>query len=174
MIIALSGYAGSGKDTVGARLVKAHGFRRFAFADKVRELTYATDKRVRLLVDKHGWDEAKKTPYVRAALQNIGQSAREILGPDIWIDQFNRFHKYWKQNIVITDMRYLNEMRRLSMLDHFPVIFARVTREGVGPVNNHPSETELENEDFDYYIQNDRSIEDLHKTVDMIVALNSF
>lgn len=42
-IIALGGYAGAGKDTVGQHLVSAHGFRRFAHADVLRDVLFELD-----------------------------------------------------------------------------------------------------------------------------------
>ena len=38
MIIGLTGYARSGKDTVAKILVDNYGYKRIAFADKIREL----------------------------------------------------------------------------------------------------------------------------------------
>ena len=40
MIIGLSGYARSGKDTVAETLVNEYGFKRVAFADKIKDLLY--------------------------------------------------------------------------------------------------------------------------------------
>jgi dephospho-CoA kinase len=40
-VIGLTGYAQTGKDTVGEILVRDHGFKRVAFADAVRECVYA-------------------------------------------------------------------------------------------------------------------------------------
>ena len=38
LIILLRGYSGAGKDTVGSMLVSKHGFRRFAFADGLKQM----------------------------------------------------------------------------------------------------------------------------------------
>ena len=43
MIIGLTGYAQSGKDTVAKILIEQYGFTRVAFADKIRELLYEMD-----------------------------------------------------------------------------------------------------------------------------------
>ncbi len=43
MIIGLTGYAQSGKDTVANILVERYGFTRVAFADKIREFLYETN-----------------------------------------------------------------------------------------------------------------------------------
>ncbi|WP_277209196.1 hypothetical protein [Isoptericola croceus] len=42
-IVALSGYARAGKDTVADRLVEAHGYRKFAHADVLRESLFELD-----------------------------------------------------------------------------------------------------------------------------------
>mgnify|MGYP006283771541 FL=1 len=40
MIIGLTGYAQSGKDTVASLLVEHYGYERVAFADKIRSFLY--------------------------------------------------------------------------------------------------------------------------------------
>ena len=90
MIIGLAGYAGAGKDTVGNILIEKHGFRRVAFADKIRSLVYDINPQVggltlKDIVDKDGWDVAKAIPEVRRLLQDTGIAGRNLLGEDIWI-----------------------------------------------------------------------------------------
>jgi hypothetical protein len=71
MIIGLSGYAQSGKDTVAKILVDHYGFRRVAFADKIKEMVLETNPIV--FIDEHqrtwraaeyvswkGWEKAKQ------------------------------------------------------------------------------------------------------------------
>ena len=65
MIIGLTGYAQSGKDTVAKILVENYGFTRIAFADKIREFLYETNPMydsivgeplfVKAKVDRDGW-----------------------------------------------------------------------------------------------------------------------
>jgi hypothetical protein len=43
MIIGLTGKAGSGKDTIGKYIESEYGFKRVAFADKLKELAYASN-----------------------------------------------------------------------------------------------------------------------------------
>jgi len=90
MIIGLSGYAQSGKDTVADVLVKEYGFERVTFADPIRKILYAIDPKINgnslvELVDDYGWDIAKKNPEVREMLQHLGYSARVHIYQDIWI-----------------------------------------------------------------------------------------
>jgi len=91
-IIALSGFARSGKDEVAKILVEDCGFMRVAFADKLREVLYALDPicghsyydkspdliTVQDVIDKYGWNGYKETEYgqeIRRLLQRLGTEA---------------------------------------------------------------------------------------------------
>jgi 50S ribosomal subunit-associated GTPase HflX len=53
MIIGLSGYAQVGKDTVANILVQHHGYKRVAFADKIRECLFALDPIIAVRLSTH-------------------------------------------------------------------------------------------------------------------------
>ena len=93
MIIGLSGYAQSGKDTVAELLCLNYGYQRMAFADPMREALYRLnpsivlndtdyyDKPLQTLVDEQGWDAVKQNPDVRALLQRMGtEVGRQMFG----------------------------------------------------------------------------------------------
>jgi hypothetical protein len=174
MIIGLSGYAQSGKDTIAKVLVEEYGYTRVAFADKIRELLYKTNPLVacspsgylRDLVDRVGWDEAKKESQVRKLLQDIGVAARETFGKNFWIEQavghFNSDDK-----IVFTDVRFKNEVERLKYYSTSQIW--RVYRPGVSAVNSHVSESELEGYPFDHTIVNDSGLNDLKQTIGLLL-----
>lgn len=164
MIIGLSGYAQSGKDTIGSFLVKEHGFTRFAFADALKEVVYRLNPvavqqadgvsemplRVAHLVDSLGWEEAKKEPEVRRLLQVMGTEAgRQVLGENIWVDTV--LNQVGDQDAVITDCRFPNEAQAVKDRGGFVV---RVIRDGVDAVNAHPSETSLDDWPFDTWFKN--------------------
>ena len=171
MIIGLSGYAQSGKDTVAEILVRKFGFQRVAFADPIREFCYDFNPIVgyvanepiflRNVVDRDGWEVAKKNPQVRQTLQAVGVSARNIFGENFWIDRALRrtdiFGKW-----VITDVRFRNEANAIWNLPAMaPGQVWRVERPGVAAVNSHVSETQLDDYPFDCTIVNAGSLEDL-------------
>lgn len=179
MIIGLSGYAQSGKDTAAEVLVD-RGFKRVAFADVLRDMAYAIDPIVRVgsendpdyetviafsplsnLIDIFGWDVAKEdNDDVRRLLQRLGTEAgRDILGENIWVDTaLSRA----EGDIVVTDVRFPNEVRGIEERGG---VVVRITRPGVGPKNTHASETSLEDWEFEYTVLNDGSIEDLHQNL---------
>ena len=84
MIIGLSGYAQSGKDTVAELLCLNYGFKRISFALPMRDAIYTLNPyiindglgdgnwRVADEVDEHGWDIAKQHPEVRRLMQVFG------------------------------------------------------------------------------------------------------
>lgn len=184
MIIGISGYAQSGKDSTANVLVEKHGFERHAFADTMRDCLLAVNpivdvehdecgccmggfKRLKDIIDEIGWDRAKvEYPEVRQLMQRLGtEMGRNILGVNIWVDTFfNRFGHI--ENLVIPDTRFENEYDGIYNRGG---IVIRINRPGVGPANDHISETGLDEFDFSYWINNDGTLDDLADLLDMIV-----
>ena len=173
VVVGISGYARSGKDTVAQEFVKHHGYERIALADALKTFLYHLNPvamtsprwRVAEVVERVGWEDAKKVLEIRGLLQRLGTDAgRTVLGDEIWIDTL--FFSDHGARIVVPDVRFPNEADAIKSRGGFMV---RVNRPGVGPVNGHQSETALEDYAFDYVIENDREIEDLAGPVDRIV-----
>ena len=72
-------------------------------------------------------------------------------------------------NWVITDTRFPNEADAIRKKDG---ILIRVERPGVKPVNNHASETSLDDYNFDHYIPNDGTVEDLAEKIKDILKFH--
>lgn len=180
MLIGLTGYANSGKDTVAEILVREHGFVRYAFADKLRELLYAMNPTVDTqdeyaplqdVVDRRGWDDAKRhIPEVREMLQRVGVWHRENISEDFWVrlvkDQIT--HEQLTAGVVVTDCRFSNES---AWVRSWGGAVMRVTRPGVGPVNDHCSE-KLDFE-ADVELGNVGDLDDLAENVRTAVELFS-
>lgn len=166
LIIGLTGYAQSGKNTLADMLVGKFGFEQRAFADSLRGILYALNPRlpepnwaevgdgfgqagvvrVQDYIDKYGWEYAKtKVPEVRQLLQRLGtEGGRAFLGDNVWVDGL--FNKPHAARLVLTDCRFPSEINAVK--DRGGVV-VRVEREGYGPVNDHISETaSLGLEDF--------------------------
>lgn len=75
-------------------------------------------------------------------------------------DEYNSYPD--ESNWIITDCRFPNEAE--AVRDRGGVII-RINRPGVTAVNAHPSETALDDYDFDDVIVNDGSIQDLYEKV---------
>ncbi|WP_144721191.1 hypothetical protein [Cellulosimicrobium sp. TH-20] len=193
-LIGMSGRKQSGKNTFAAHLVREYDYVEVAFADALRDMALAIDPivRARFVLDPHdpdrlgrvekirlsaavkdlGWDRAKElVPEVRLFLQRLGtDGVRRIIGEDIWVDTLSeRISKLlWDgRDVVVTDVRFPNEARLIKRLSGFLV---RVERPGL-PHDEHPhvSEVALDDfADFDFVVQNDRAIEDLHRKADLV------
>lgn len=165
MIIGLTGYAQSGKDSVANILVENYGYQRVAFADPIRDLLYATNPmlkegyRVKGLVDVYGWDRVKVDyPEARRLLQELGVGARKVFGDMFWVKQALRQLEV-EGNFVITDVRYPNEAKAIR--EHQGSQIWRVKRSGVDAVNSHESESAMDGEKVDQIFVNNGTLEDL-------------
>lgn len=118
---------------------------------------------------------------VREFLQKLGTEAmRDGLHTNVWVnalfadyirndDKLIRITEEnleeWQEgkypNWIITDMRFPNEMEAVELREGITI---RVVRPGTF-VGTHPSETALDDADFDYEIINDGTIEDLVEKV---------
>lgn len=126
-LIGLTGFARSGKDSVGSILVQ-EGFTRFAFADRVKDLALAIDplitcagpisvQHLSQVVTEKGWEEAKGNPEVRRTLIKVGEGARIIFGDNIWVDDLERAcSSLDPRPLVVTDVRYENEAEYIRSL----------------------------------------------------------
>jgi len=165
MIIGLTGYAQSGKDTVANILVENYGYQRVAFADPIRDLLYATNPmlkegyRVQGLVDVYGWDRVKVDyPEARRLLQDLGVGARKVFGEQFWVQQaLKKVH--FEGNYVITDVRYPNEASAIRKYDNAQIW--RIKRSGINPVNTHVSETAMDGEKVEQIFMNNGTVDDL-------------
>lgn len=145
-LIALVGFIGSGKDTVGRHLVEEHGFRDMAFADALKDTCAAMFCWDRVMLDGKNpqsrewrnqvdpwWAAKLSIPHFtpRWALQNIGtEILRRHFNDNLWIHNVNRRIERIREEdpqarIVLTDGRFPNE---LDMVRNLGGTIARVRR----------------------------------------------
>lgn len=170
MIIGLSGYARSGKDTVADWLCLNYGYKRMSFAQPMRDAVYKLNpyveggNRVTDLVDEYGWDVAKSNPEVRRLLQVFGtEVGREQFGENFWVQQ--AFDKLESTKIVFSDVRFPNEAQEIQQ---YGGQVWRVNRHNHTPVNTHKSEHAMDNFMFKHVIYNDGSLDDLLNDCEML------
>lgn len=167
--IGLIGYSQAGKDTVASILVERYGYTRVAFADKIREFLYDLNPMVACsptgylqdLVNLVGWDAAKQEPQVRRLLQDLGNSARKTIDENVWVT-LALGNIDVNQRVVITDVRFENEAMMIKLMGGQ---LWRVKRLGIGPVNDHVSESELEGYKVDQIFVNNGTLKDLELLV---------
>ena len=176
MIIGLTGYAQSGKDTV-AKLFVNNGFTQMAFADPMREALLQLNPLITVgghyahlqdAVKKLGWEDLKKlSPQVRPLLQRMGtEVGREMFGENFWVDlALQRAAEH--RDVVFSDVRFKNEAD--AIVERGGAII-RILREGTLPANSHRSETEMDDYPVDYVIGNHGLPEDLYPKVNILLA----
>lgn len=180
-IVGLTGYAESGKDTAGSVLVQRHGFVRDFFAKVLKDFAYDVDPFVQLadgrfvryaeLVDQVGVDVAKGNPDVRRYLQRLGtEGGRKHIHPDVWVRPVMERALASSSPVVITDVRFPNEVDAVRSNGG---VVIRVNRPGCEPVNTHASDAGIGDLEVDIDIDNDGTVEDLHRKVEEALGLAS-
>jgi hypothetical protein len=88
-----------------------------------------------------------------------------MFSEDFWVDYaLNSIPDGTKA--VIADVRYPNEADAIRKLGGKVI---RVQRDGVVAANEHPSESALNDYEFDVVLNNNRDIDGLHLLVDSVV-----
>lgn len=166
------GGPGAGKDTAAGLLSMHHNFMPHAFADALRDFVYAIDPGWAMACDTIGYDLAKtRVEGFRGRLVEVGNAARQSIGPDVWIDALDERvgpHLAAECKVVVSDVRYLNEA---EFIREYGGAVVGIDRPG------HAPETPESNEVFlaaDEYVCNDGSITALWAELDALVDyLNS-
>ena len=174
--IALSGPARSGKDTAAKYLIENYGYTKVSFAAPIREALYRLNPKITLDgvcnvslqvgVNIYGWDAMKThAPEIRGLLQRFGtEVGREMFGDDIWVNiAIAEALKHDKA--VFTDCRYPNEAEAVRSIGG--EVWS-ISRDGVGPVNDHTSENAMVDYKFDQFVSNDSTLESLHEQLNAI------
>ena len=185
MIIGVVGYISSGKGTVGDILEREHGYKKFAFADALKDAVASifvwprgllegdtnASRAFRERIDpwwshKFGYEV---TP--RLILQKFGTEAcRNGIADNIWIAALEkRIHGY--EDVVITDCRFPNE---IDFIRSAGGVLIRVKR-GDDPSPEelskmHISETAWNSYDPDFVIHNEGTKDDLKENVKIILT----
>jgi hypothetical protein len=143
--IGFAGQAQNGKDTAAdwlrAKLnenMAEEFWYRSAFAKNVKRIFCEVFGKDQYFVEK--WKTNPEAPpdldmAVRPALQFIGDGFRQIKG-SIWIDMMFRTTT---QPTIISDARYINELRAIKMHGGLVVVIARP-----GSINNDPNGSEAQ------------------------------
>ena len=197
MIIGICGFIGSGKDTVADYLVNFHEFRRESFASTLKDAVSAVFGWDRTLLEGRTkearewreqvdpwWAERLAMPTLtpRWVLQYWGtEVCRKAFHDDIWIASLENKLRNSKDNVVISDCRFPNEISSIRNAGgkivwvkrgELPIWYetALAANQGSNIAINelkmlkiHASETAWVGTEFDYIIENHGTIDDLYK-----------
>jgi hypothetical protein len=188
MIIALSGYAKSGKDTVAEIIkeIQPNKWEVKKFSGKLKTIASILlgipehmfedqDFKSEILGEEwwKNYGDFYHQTTVRDFLQLLGTDAiRNGLHTNAWVNALmadykpRKMDQYSPSNWIITDCRFPNEAQAVK--DNGGVVI-RIVRPGIEPVNAHPSETALDNWDFDFRIANASDKVALKQTIEVLL-----
>jgi hypothetical protein len=173
MIIGLNGRMQSGKDTVATILAENfNNIQRGAFARKLKQsgasaLDISTEQLEDLklngtiIISGSDWTHEISG---RQYLQYYGTEAhRDVFGDDFWVEQVLDKPVTDGHILVVTDMRFPNEIS--GVLDRGGIAVKIRRAEADNKPILHPSEQTLPDEQFDYFLDNNGSMAELHENV---------
>jgi len=209
MIIGLVGFIGSGKDTAADYLVNFYGFRRDSFANSLKDAVsfiFGWDRTLlegktkesrawREQVDMW-WAERLSIPHLtpRWILQYWGTEVlRNHFHDDIWIASLENRLRKTTDNIVISDVRFPNEIQSIHNSGGIVVRIKRgldpdwyqdAVNVNKGPTNLswaisksrleelkiHTSETSWVGLNIDHTLENDSTIDDLFQKISNLIS----
>lgn len=209
MIIGFVGQIGAGKDTAADYLVNFHGFRRDSFANSLKDaisIVFGWDRALLegRTTESREWRDQVDTWWANR-LNNPNLTPRWVLQywgtevcrvgfhDDIWIASLENRLRKTSDNIVISDVRFPNEIAAIHKSGGIVVRVKRgedpdwmTAAESVnrGPVNNmtwslskeylrkagiHASEYSWVGGDIDYAVSNNSTIDDLFRQLANVV-----
>ena len=208
MIIGICGFIGSGKDTVADYLVNVHQYRRESFATTLKDAVanvFGWDRTLlegrtkqarewREQVDTW-WAERLDMPNLtpRFILQHWGTNlCRRYFHDDIWIASLENKLRNAKDDIVISDCRFPNEIRGIKQSGGIVVRVCRgpdpdwyehaenynlgpskigwaIGKDHLEKARVHPSEYSWIGSKFDFVLDNNGTLDQLYQQINDLV-----
>jgi hypothetical protein len=203
MIIGICGFIGSGKDTVADYLVNFHEFRRESFANTLKDAVSSVFGWDRTMLEGRTkearewreqvdpwWAERLAMPTLtpRWVLQYWGtEVCRKSFHDDIWIASLENKLRNSKDDVVISDCRFPNEIQSIKNAGGMIIWVKRGklpdwydtalgANDGILPdqellkkLKIHASETAWVGTEFDSELENNSSIDELYLKIESLV-----
>lgn len=208
-IIAICGFIGSGKDTIADYLVNFHGYKRESFANSLKDavsVVFGWDREMLEGRTKQSreWRETKDEWWSKRLKQDITprwvlqywgtEVVRRGFHDDMWVASLEHRLMSSKDDIVITDCRFPNEIKALKNIGATVLRVKRgpepewyehaknynkgikrigwaLGKEVLEKANVHASEYSWVGSKFDYVIDNNGTVDDLYASVEDILKV---
>lgn len=207
-IIGICGFIGSGKDTVADYLVNFHGYRRESFANSLKDAVsqvFCWDRELlegRTKESREWRETADEWWSNRLGMQITPRWVLQVWGTevcrkgfhnDIWVASLENRLRQTKDDVVITDCRFPNEIKALKAVGGHVIRIKRgpepkwydsainynagkrrigwaLGREELEKAGVHASEYSWVGSKFDQVIANDGTIDDLYTQVQDFIS----
>ena len=208
MIIGVCGFIGSGKDTIADYLTNFHGFRRESFANTLKDAVSQVFGWDRTMLEgrtkqAREWREQQDDWWTnrlgmvitpRWVLQQWGtEVCRRGFHDDIWIASLENKLRNSRDDVVISDCRFPNEIKSIKNAGGIVIRVKRgpepewydaalsmnrgdagnmtwaISKDKITKLGIHASETAWVGTDFDAVLENDGSIDELFGKVKDLV-----
>jgi len=208
MIVGFVGFISAGKDTAADYLVNFHGFRRDSFANTLKDAVANVFGWDRTLLEGRTaearawreevdawWAERLNMPKLtpRWVLQYWGtEVCRKGFHDDIWIASVENKMRKTGDNIVISDVRFPNEIQSIHNAGGIVVRIKRgndpewyqdavnmndgdhnmnwmISKTRIEQLGIHASETAWVGGDIDHIVLNDTTIDDLYSQIENLL-----
>ena len=173
-IIALTGIKRSGKDVVADYISQNYGYKHVKISSKLKSVVKTAFDLVDDDVESSAKDEINKRLGVtpRRLMDFLGTHVFQYeinkiipnMGRTYWIKDLLDKHK--SVPLVISDLRFEHELDQIKQ--HSPSLILKIDRNN-DVDESYVSETEINSLNYDYKITNDKTLQDLFKTVDKLL-----
>jgi len=180
MIIGVTGFKRSGKNTVCNYLASKYGFTEYAFASPIKEVSYKLfgwnpeeDDQLKEVVDPE-WGISRRefwqwfgTEAMQYGLPEMYPNYGKKIGKGVWTQIFkNLYEKNKDITYCISDFRFPHEKR---LLDEIGATTIKVVNRNLLNKDLHESEMHIETMGCDYIVFNEGSFSDLYGQVDIVM-----
>lgn len=183
IIIGVAGKKFSGKDVVSTYLCNKYDFVNLSFARALKEGL----KSIFDFSDQQLNGSKKEEIDIR---WNVSpRYVMQVFGTEIMREEINRFipsigNDFWikrllfdiektNKNIVISDVRYLNEIKKIKELGGM-IIYINRPSIILNEYNKHKSENNISEKDADFVLLNNSSFDSLYKKIDEFMLKNQY
>lgn len=180
-LVGICGSMHHGKTTVAEHMVSEHHFTEYAFASSLKEgcealFGFTPEQVWTNLKDQEDCHWGISPRYV---LQHVGTDIfrndlkrwiPNIYCPStLWVENFKRWVTKRTGNVVVSDVRFLDEAKCIKALGGTIVRVERPSLYTSGQVHNHASETDMYQIQPDIVLMNGGTLDNLFKKVDDIL-----
>ena len=179
MIIGITGKKFSGKDTLADIICEKYGYKKYSFADPLKDISrilfnftdeqlYGTEKEI---VDDY-WNITPREVYQYLGTEIFRNKINDLIpniNEDFWIKHMEKKILDSDFKIVIPDVRFENER---NLIKEYGGKIIKIERDiPLNNLSNH--ESECNDIEYDYRIQNNGSIDKLSNSLKKLINKNN-